>query len=208
MAMFEPVSDNRKTSLILTMKPDRLGEFYLLLQQGVTVAARVGCTLDKLLSQQWDIPQEYAAQRIKTIFLNSRPIDNLTTALIREDAVIALSGAMPGLVGATMRRGGFYAAMREGISHHETAGDVTDRVATVRVKLFNLLLPELGPGFLQRGINISANDLSGFMKCRTDFFWQGCSSALLDNHPLSPLTLQREDLFPADANVRLSVNFS
>lgn len=202
------MSDNRKTSLILTMKPDRLGEFFLLLQQGVAVETHVGCTLDRLLSQQWVIPPEYAAQRITTIFLNGRPIDNLATVLIREDAVIALSGAMPGLVGATMRRGGFYAAMREGITHRDTAIDVIDRVATVRVKLFNLLLPELGPGFLQRGVIISATELSGFMKCRTDSFWQGCCSALLDNHPVSPLTLQREDLFPAGSTVRLSVNFS
>lgn len=202
------MSDQRKTSLVLTMLPDRLGEFSLLLQQGVSVEAHVGCTLDKLLSQQWDVPPEYAAQRITTIFLNSRPIDNMATALIREDAVIALSGAMPGLVGATMRRGGYYAAMREGISHRDTATDAAERVATVRVKLFNLLLPELGPGFLQRGITMSASELSGFMKSRTDSFWQGCSSALFDNDPVSPLSLLNEDLFPAGSTVRLNVIFS
>ncbi|MBC7963940.1 MAG: hypothetical protein H7Y05_13480 [Steroidobacteraceae bacterium] len=201
------MSDNRKTSLILTMEPDRLGEFFPLLQQGVVVETQVGCTLDKILSQQWDIPPEYAAERITTIFLNSRPIDSLATTLIREDAVIALSGAMPGLVGATMRRGGYYAAMREGITHHDTTGDVTGRVAAVRVKLFNLLLAELGPGFLQRGINISASELSGFIKGRNDSFWQGCRSALLDNYPLLPPSLLREDRFPAGSTVRMSVNF-
>lgn len=201
------MSDNRKTNLILTMQPDQLREFFPLLQQGVNVEAQVGCGLDMLLSQQWNIPAEYAAQRITTIFLNSRPIDSLATALIRENAVIALSGAMPGLVGATMRRGGFYAAFREGITHHDTNSDVTDRVATVRVKLFNLLLPELGPGFLQRGITISGSELSGFLKERSESFWQGCRSALLDNLPVPSLSLQREDLFPADVTVRLSVNF-
>ncbi len=202
------MSDDRNTNLILTMEADRLGEFFLLLQQGVTVEARVGCTLDSLLSQQWNISREYAAQRITTIFLNSRPIDSLASALVREDAVIALSGAMPGLVGATMRRGGYYAAMREGITHHDTASDIANRVATVRVKLFNLLLPELAPNFLRRGINFSTGELSGFLKCKSDFFWQGCRSALLDNYPVSPLSLLGEDLFPADATVRLSVNFS
>lgn len=201
------MSDNHTINLILTMPPDQLNEFYPLLQQGVNVEAQVGCTLDKLLSQQWDIPAEYAAQRITTIFLNSRPIDSLATALIRENAVIALSGAMPGLVGATMRRGGFYAAFREGITHHDTTSDVTDRVATVRVKLFNLLLPELGPGFLQRGITIPGPGLSGFLNDRSESFWQGCRSALLDNIPVPPLSLLDEDLFSADVTVRLSIKF-
>jgi hypothetical protein len=107
-----------------------------------------------------------------------------------------------------MRRGGFYAAMREGISHRDAATDATERVATVRVKLFNLLLPELGPGFLQRGITMSASELSGFMKGRTDSFWQGCSSALLDNDPVSPRSLLNEDLFPAGSTVRVNVIFS
>lgn len=202
------MSGNRKKSLTLDMKPDRLGEFFLLLQQGVSIEAHVGCTLDKLLSQQWDVPPEYAAERITTIFLNSRPIDNISTALIGEGAVIALSGAMPGLVGATMRRGGFYAAMREGISHRDSATDVTDRIATVRVKLFNLLLPELGPGFLKRGITMSASELSGFMKSRTDSFWQGCCSAWLDDHVVAPLSLREEDLFPAGSTVHVNVIFS
>lgn len=201
------MSDNRKTNLILTMQPDQLKEFFPLLQQGVTVEAQVGCTLDKLLSQQWNISPEYAAQRITTIFLNSRPIDSLATALIRENSVIALSGAMPGLVGATMRRGGFYAALRQGITHHDAAGEVTDRKASVRVKLFNLLLPELGPGFLQRGIIIPAAELSGFFKNKSDFFWQGCRSALLDNFPILPPSLLGEELFRTGSTVRLSVNF-
>lgn len=196
-----------KTNLILNMNQDQLGDFFPLLQQGVTVEAHVGCSLELLFSHQWQIPAEYAARRITTIFLNCRPIDSLSTAIINEDAVIALSGAMPGLVGATMRRGGYYAAMREGITHHDTNGNVVDRNATVRVKLFNLLLPELGPGFLKRGIIIPAGELSRFFNGKSEYFWQGCRSALLDNFPILPHLLSREDLFPDQSIVRLSVNF-
>lgn len=200
--------DRRTTNLDLSMKPDRLGEFFPLLQQGVAVEAHVGCGLDVLLCRQWGVPTEYAAQRITTVFLNSRPVDNLATTLIRENDVLALSGAMPGLVGATMRRGGFYAAMREGITHQGAASEEPDRLATLRVKLFNLLLPELGPGFLQRGIIVSATELSGFIRHSSDFFWQGCNSALLDTHPVTPAALLSDELFPADCTIRLSVNFS
>jgi hypothetical protein len=201
------VSDKRKTNLILTMQPDRLGEFFPLLQQGITVEAQVGCSLDGMLSQQWGIPPDYAAERITTIFLNSRPIDSLTTALIMGADVIALSGAMPGLVGATMRRGGYYAPFREGITHHASTGDITCQNAAVRIKLFNLLLPELGPGFLQRGILISSGELSAFFKRRTGSFWSGCRSALLDNFPLLSPSLLEDELFGEDSLIRLSVNF-
>lgn len=202
------MNDNHTPSLVLSMKPDRLGDFFPLLQQGVTVEAHVGCCLDALLCQQWGVPPDYAARRITTIFLNGCPVDSLATTLIRENDVLALSGAMPGLVGATMRRGGFYAAMREGITHHDSAMDEPERLATLRVKLFNLLLPELGPGFLQREITVSAAELTAFMAGRSDFFWQGCCSALLDAHQVSPPALLAEKQFPAGSAIRLSVNFS
>lgn len=201
------MSDQRKTNLILTMQPDRLGEFFPLLQQGITVEAHVGCSLENMLAKQWDISAEYAAERITTIFLDSRPIDSLATAMIREGSVIALSGAMPGLVGATMRRGGYYAPFREGITYHDSVGEVSGRIATVRIKLFNLLLPELGVGFLQRGILIPAVELSAFFRRRSDSFWPGCRSALLDNFPLLPPSLLEDKLFAEESLIRLGVNF-
>ncbi|MDA8415209.1 MAG: hypothetical protein M0023_15650 [Desulfobacteraceae bacterium] len=194
--------------LHLSLQADQLGAFFPLLQKGVEVEAHVGCTLDTLLSQQWGIAPEYAAERITTIFLDSRPVDSLATAVIRADSVLALSGAMPGLVGATMRRGGYYAAMREGISYRDTAANASDRIAPVRVKLFNLLLPELGAGFLQRGITLSASELALFISGRSDSFWQGCRSALLDDIPLVPPSSLRTKPFPTDSTIRLSVTFS
>src|SRR5512145_850368 len=146
------MSASSHTTLQVSCDPDRLAAFHPLLQSGVVVRCRVGCTLGDLLDRQWGISPEYVAQRVTTVFLNSRAIDNVTTAMVTAGATIALSGAMPGLVGATMRRGGYYAAMRGAMTHQEPAGEIVPELATVRVKLFNLLLGELGPGFLQRGI--------------------------------------------------------
>lgn len=195
------------TSLGLTMESDRLAEFFLLLQQGVVVTARVGCTLDKLLSEQWGLSPDYVAQRITTIFLDGRAIDDVNRAVIREEAVIALSGAMPGLVGATMRRGGYYAAMREGITYQEAAADAPDRIATVRVKLFNLLLPELGPAFLRRGIIITASGLADFLRTKSASFLEGCSTAFLNGMPLGPEALQQGETISPGKAVLLSVTF-
>ena len=189
------------------MKSDRLGEFFPILQQGFGVAARVGCTLGTLLSRQWGLSPDYVARRITTIFLDGRPIDDVNRAVIREGSVIALSGAMPGLVGATMRRGGYYAAMRGGITYQETATDVPDRIATVRAKLFNLILPELGPDFLRRGMLLGQSELRDFFAGKPDSFWHGCGKALLNGRTVGPALLQSGELFPLGATVRLAVNF-
>lgn len=199
--MSEPV----QTSLALTMRADRMGEFFPILQQGFSVTARVGCTLEKLLAEEWGLSPEYVAKRITTIFLNSRAIDDVATAHVNDGAAIALSGAMPGLVGATMRRGGYYAAMRGSMTYRETGTGDCDRLGTVRVKLFNLLLPELGPAFLRRGVLIDAAEATAFLRERDASFWSGCEDAVLDGTPLAPERLRTENLLPDAGMVLLSV---
>jgi hypothetical protein len=71
---------------------------------------------------------------------------------------------MPGLVGATMRRGGFYAALRQGISHVTGSGTAACEGGTVRVKLFNLLLAELGPLVLARGLILERGELDELLQ--------------------------------------------
>jgi hypothetical protein len=71
---------------------------------------------------------------------------------------------MPGLVGATMRRGGFYAALRQGISHVTESGTAAGEGGTVRVKLFNLLLAELGPLVLARGLILERGELDELLQ--------------------------------------------
>ena len=197
----------RQTRLNLTLPPSMIGEFFPILQRGFVVTAHVGCTLDRLLGRQWNCSPEYVAERITTIFMDNRPIDDVTRAVVRDGAVIALSGAMPGLVGATMRRGGYYAAMREGITHQETAADTIDRIGAVRVKLFNLLLPDLGPEFLRRGVILTATELREFIAGKDASFWQGCGSAMLDGSPVGLELLRSGAPLPDIGNVRLTVTF-
>jgi len=138
---------------------EQLDLFFPLLQRGVAVQAELGCPLRELLCGQFGIPGDYVEGRITTIFLDNHPVDDLDRSLIREGSRVTLSAAMPGLVGATMRRSGFYAALRQGISHAETAGDIGAGQGTVRLKLFNLLLPELGPLILARGILLQRDEM-------------------------------------------------
>ena len=131
---------------------DTLPAFRTLFQQGVGVSIQTGTSLEDLLCGQWQIDRDYVMNRISTLFLDGKPVDDLPAAVIRDGATLALSGAMPGLIGATMRRGGVLASFRSGITYcpaSETPGRSKGRIT---LKLFNLLIDELGPGFLARGI--------------------------------------------------------
>jgi len=158
------VSDETKKSLVLTLMPDQLNAFFPLLQKGVTVPATVGCTLKSLLCDQFAIPADYVTDRITTLFLDNRPVDDLDRTIVQDGSRVTLSAAMPGLVGATMRRGGFYAALRQGISHAVDSREVVGDSGTVRVKLFNLLLAELGPLVLARGLILEQGELAELLQ--------------------------------------------
>lgn len=130
----------------------RLSELSPLLQGGVDVPARTGATVLEFLLEELGISPEQVA-RVSTVFLDGDVVDDLEAAVLRDGARLALSAAMPGLVGATLRRGGAYAAMRAAITRApERPGAAARRDGTVRVKLFNLLVAELGPTLLRHGI--------------------------------------------------------
>lgn len=147
----------------MALKREGLSPFLPLLQSGVRVICRPGVTLEELLVGQWGIEAEYVSRRITTLFLNSRAVDSVAASVVQGGATVALSGAMPGLVGATMRAGGFYAAMRGAMTYRDDGVNLGSDVAWVKVKLFNLLLSELGPGFLSRGIILTGAELAALI---------------------------------------------
>jgi hypothetical protein len=108
----------------------------------------------EFLVQDLGLTPEYVRQRITTVFLDGQVVDVLEDAALREGSRLALSAAMPGLVGATLRRSGPYAAMRAEITrpaeHEVHVGSAATTV--VEVKLFNLLIDEIGPVLLERGV--------------------------------------------------------
>jgi hypothetical protein len=117
---------------------------------GVTV--ETGTSLEDLLCRQWEIDRDYVMGRISTLFLDGKPVDDLPASIVKDGATLALSGAMPGLIGATMRRGGVLASFRSGISYDPRGAARMGGSGRITLKLFNLLIDELGPRFLSRGI--------------------------------------------------------
>ena len=143
----------------MQLTDDLLNRFFPLFQKGVAIPVVVGCSLKSLLVDQLAIPSDYVTDRITTIFFNNSPVDDLERTVIQDGSRVTLSAAMPGLVGATMRRGGFYAALRQGISHAVDSVKTADASGSVRLKLFNLLLAELAPTILARGVLLERDEL-------------------------------------------------
>src|SRR3989304_1732354 len=115
----------------------RTSEFFQLLQRGFMLKAQVGCSIKRFLCEQVGLSPEYIAEKIQTVFLDGRPVDDLDSAIIKDGARLALSAAMPGLVGATMRRGGIYSSFRNTITHRETGARYAIGEGFVHLKLFN-----------------------------------------------------------------------
>ncbi len=193
-------------SLEVQLAPELLNIFFPLLQQGVEVEVETGGNLKQMLIEQFGIPADYIASRITTLFLNYKAVDDAATALIHDRAVVALSGAMPGLVGATMRSGGFYAAMRGAMTYHNEAEVPAAKRGRIRLKLFNLLLDELGPRILSRGVVLDAAQLRAFLaELPAEFRFRGC---WLDGRPLAVEPRRALPELPADDELlKLKVQF-
>ncbi|MCP4132686.1 MAG: hypothetical protein GY754_17100 [bacterium] len=167
-------AENRVVSMVL-----------ILLQRRFGIQAKTGCCIREFLAEECGIDEGYIIEKIKTIFLNSKPVDNIDTALIRNGSTLALSGAMPGLVGALMRTGSIYSSLRSPITYREEDySRPVEHTGMVGLKLFNLVLQDLGPGFLHRGIFMQTPDISSFLQDQTGEFWSGCREILYNNSPV------------------------
>lgn len=141
---------------------DRKGLLHLL-ESGLRLDVMVGCSLARLLCEQIGIPKDYLDNRIQTLFLNAKAVDDVDTATVGDGAVIALSAAMPGLVGATLRKGGTFSGLRAAISQRDTGAAEGLVPGTITLKLFNLVAEEMGPDILARGALFPGKRLADYL---------------------------------------------
>lgn len=186
-------------------EPGGIGDFLRLLRDGVGVAVRVGCTVEDLLLRQFRIDEAYVARRVTTIFLDGKPVDAIASVRIRDGSTLALSAAMPGLAGATLRRGGPLSSLREGITHAAGRGGDPEKDGVITVKLFNLLARELGPAFLRRGVLLPAAEAEAFFRGMSGEFRAGCREILLDGERIGIDALGRGGWAAGTGAVVLSV---
>jgi hypothetical protein len=177
----------------LTTEDELVPIFYQLLGQGFRVNIQSGCSVKELLCNQLGIHEDYLNERIKTIFLNAKVVDEVDSAYVDDDSVLALSGAMPGLVGAILRSGGMYAGMRNQISHTIKEASTHRADAQITLKLWNLVVRELGPTFLQNGILIKGKDLQDLITLHLEELEAGCQAIQLNDKSVEVADLRLAD---------------
>jgi len=156
----------------------------LLFSGGVGVDVVSGCTVRELLCGQLGIAPDYVEGRLQTVFLNGKPVDDIDAARAGAGDMLALSAAMPGLVGATMRRGGRYAVLRQEISYTGEADcHLNPEPICLTLKLFNLIASELAPVLLQRGVWIDGDRLAEHMTLIGSAVWDAVTGARIDGAP-------------------------
>ena len=177
---------------------------YPLLQQGFQVTATVGCDIRSLLCDQFGMMPDYLSDRINTIFLNGKPVDDVASAVVNDGATLALSAAMPGLVGATFRKAGCLAAFRGSITYRKGDDDAaTCHEGAITLKLFNLLVAEMGPLFLKHGIWINGAELKDFLSTRQSSIETMIESVEKDGHAVDLKTLTEPEWLSVETRVLL-----
>lgn len=201
---------NTQTLKIRLLVPDNefLNNFNFLLQAGFKIEAEVDCSVFEFLNRQCTLPEDYIQKRISTIFLNGNPVDDIKTALIEEDSVLSLSGAMPGLVGAVMRTGGFYASFRNSITYKKSGNTSNKGRGQFKLKLFNILMKEIGPLFLKEGIFLLSSDFINFLNIQKPDFFKNCRQVTVNEKPVNSDFFENRVFLEKHDNIFLRIEVS
>lgn len=170
----------------LVLLHDAPEDFSVLLQGGVEMLIPGPCTVREFICELVGVCGDYVRKQIQTIFVDGKAIDDLDGAVLGPGSRLALSAALPGLVGATMRRGGFYSRLREGITHHAgpASASLENKPFRLQIRLFNAVGRDLAGLFLQYGVIVPASTLQSFLLSRPPSFFQNLRTAFLNGSSL------------------------
>ncbi len=171
---------------IITINRKSLPVFSQLLGRGFTTRIRTGCSVKELLKDQLGFEESYIDNRIQTLFLNYKAVDDMDSAIVNHGDVLALSAAMPGLVGASFRKAGAYSVMRSQVSHENGAASTGSYEGEITLRLFNLIAKEEGPGFLRKGIRIRGRDLDDLLHIQPESFFKNLKGFRVDGNETDP----------------------
>jgi hypothetical protein len=164
-------------------------------QAGFLFRCQVGQSIADFLFRQLLLERDFVEKKISTVFLDGQCVDDISLATMNDGSVVAFSSALPGLVGATLRRDGFYACLRDSITYHKGDRAVEARQGAVTIKLFNLLMDELGPVFLKKGIIMDRAAVARFFQARNKEFWKGIKTVHLGGLSIGPEKLMEESTY-------------
>ena len=177
----------------LEIEADQISGFIKLIERGFRLKVQTGQSIRDLFCGQFGISDDYFDDRIQTIFLNGKAVDNPDAAGVENGSRLALSAAMPGLVGATFRKGGRYASFRGTISYAKSKKTSARGQGEITLKLFNMIAKELGPSFLQKGIIIEGKRFQDFVLRNSQDLKNNCNSINLNDEKIDAAGLLKMD---------------
>ncbi len=179
--------------------------FAELLQSGFRLAVPDTCTVEAFLRRAMNLSEDYVSTRVQTVFLDGLAVDDLGAAQVRPGSRLALSAALPGLVGATMRRSGPLASLRQGVTHAPEHDAPQSGPFLAEVRLFNRIGEDLAARMLGLGVYVRAGKFLEFLRSRPEQFWENLRSLTVETTVETamgtdagshggPTTLHRQDL--------------
>ncbi len=154
------------------------------LQKGFYIGASEGESVYTFLIKECGFSDDYISEKIKTVLIDGSPVDDIFNAGIKEGGVCALSGAMPGIVGAMMRIGSPYAPMRESITADTVRMTETGKIIVVGLKLFNTVLSDKGLNFLKTGILVDRERILYFLRRHYEELYSLCREITMNDIPV------------------------
>ncbi len=154
---------------------------HMLLNQGVEVDIFRPSSIESFLRQTLQIPADYIENRIQTLFVDGKPVDNLKTACLNPGEALALSAAMPGVAGAILRKGGPLSPMRDQISFGDGESFSTRMQGRIKLKLFNFLAREIGLDLLKQGVWVAGRIWEDLVRKEQTAFIEGCEAAVVND---------------------------
>jgi len=108
-----------------------------------------------------------------------------------------------------MRRGGYYGCLRDSITYQPSTANLTENPVSasgiITIKLFNLVLKDLGLHFLTRGVFLPAGTVEGFFRSQSGDFWDSNLLFRIDGELIAPLTAPQQPWPQLTGTIRLRV---
>ncbi|MDR1395834.1 MAG: hypothetical protein LBK52_06680 [Deltaproteobacteria bacterium] len=130
----------------------------LIFQSGVLVDCQVDQSLSDLLTLDFGLSQEDISG-IEALILDGNAVDDSQTALIQDQARLALAAGLPGVAGLAMKKGSALKGLRNSITQKEEPIPEKSRPGRICLALYSLVLDRLGGKFLRRGIWVTAKQI-------------------------------------------------
>ncbi|MCF8027513.1 MAG: hypothetical protein K9K81_04050 [Desulfobacteraceae bacterium] len=149
----------------ITVAENRLSLMRLVFGYGIQFKVPAGTRVSNFLQQALCTDADYIENRIQTLFMDGRAVDDPESEEIHSPCTLAVSAAMPGVFGAAFRKQGTYSGLRRHCSQirQDQENRVKQgRIVAVTVKCFNQVAADLGNELLEAGVVMNLKDFLDF----------------------------------------------